>query len=119
MNEKQLGREQREQVEPKVGRVLESPVEHDASRETMSEILALKVSLCGKSNLNEVAIKVQDVRVKCVVDSGADITSSKLAARMFRRTSGVNSIKKCVRTSHRSRRADPAHGIGGFRNNGR
>jgi hypothetical protein len=40
----------------------------------MPERSALKVSLCGKSNSNEVAIKVQGVRVKCVVDSGADIT---------------------------------------------
>ena len=36
--------------------------------------LALKVSVCGKSNLNEMAIKLQDVCVKYVVDSGADIT---------------------------------------------
>ena len=44
------------------------------SRETSSKTLTLKVSVCGKSKMNEVAIKVQDVRVKCVVDSGADIT---------------------------------------------
>ena len=49
-------------------------VENDVRRETSSKTLALKVSVCGKSNLNEVAIKLQDVRVKCVVDSGADIT---------------------------------------------
>ena len=48
--------------------------ENDVSKETSSKTLVLKVSVCGKSKMNEVAIKVQDVRVKCVVDSGADIT---------------------------------------------
>ena len=73
-DEREPSREQREQVEPKVESVLESPVTHDTSRETIWESLALKVSMCGKSNSNEVAVKVQDVLVKCVVDSGADIT---------------------------------------------
>ena len=71
--------EQAERVESNVDSIFESPttvkeVENDACKETSSKTLALKVSVCGKSNLNEVAIKLQDVRVKCVIDSGADIT---------------------------------------------
>ena len=48
-------------------------VEKDVCKESSSKTLALKVSVCGKSNLNEVAIKLQDVHVKCVIDSGTDI----------------------------------------------
>ena len=74
-----------------------------------------KVSVCGKSNLNEVAIKVQDVRVKCVVDSGADITvlHRSLLPECFKEPAGkMDSIERSIRTGYRSRRVNPAHDLG-------
>ena len=70
-------------------------VENDVNRETSSKTLALKVSVCGKSNLNEVAVKLQDVRVKCVIDSGADITvlHQSLLPECFKEPAGKIRLK--------------------------
>ena len=100
VDERELSQEQSERVELKVDSVSESPtavkeIENDVCRETSSKTLALKVSVCGKSNLNEVAIKLQDVRVKCVVDSGADITvlHQSLLPECFKEPAGKIRLK--------------------------
>ena len=74
-------------------------VENDVSRETSFETLTLKVSVCGKSKMNEVVIKVQDVRVKCVVDSGADITvlHRSLLPECFKEPAGKIRLKGAFR----------------------
>ena len=94
-DEREPSREQRERVEPKVESVLESPGEHDACKAIRLVTLALKDSVCGKSNLNEVAIKVQGVRVKCVVDSGADmiVLHRSLLPECFKEPAGKIRLK--------------------------
>ena len=96
----ELRNEQTERVELDADSELDSPttlkeVENEACKETSSKTLALKVSVCGKSNLNEVAIKLQDVRVKCVVDSGADITvlHQSLLPECFKEPAGKIRLK--------------------------
>ena len=68
-------------------------VENDICKETSSKILALKVSVCGKSNLKEVAIKVQDVRVKCVVDSDIAVLHRSLLPECFKEPAGKIRLK--------------------------